>query len=153
MADRGVESRRSNTHLRGNLPSRRRIWSPFNRLLGVSSHNIPVTHGHTDPHAHTTRWISRTITRTRSTVHTSDKARLTSIAISVPPCGECSSRFMSVNHFMYLPTVTNPKKQSLYPDGGPYRHQNSIIILFIGPLPTFPENFTQICSEVFAQSC
>jgi len=25
--------------------------------------------------------------------------------------------------------------------------------LFIGPLPTFPENFMQIRLEVFAQSC
>jgi len=25
--------------------------------------------------------------------------------------------------------------------------------LFIGPLPTFPENFIQIRLEVFAQSC
>jgi len=31
------------------------------------------------------------------------------------------------------------------------RHQN--LIMFIGPLPTFAENFMHICSEVFAQSC
>jgi len=34
----------------------------------------------------------------------------------------------------------------------PDRHQN-LIILFIGALPTLPENFMQILSEVFAQSC
>jgi len=34
------------------------------------------------------------------------------------------------------------------------RHQNSKFNhLFIGPLPTFPENFMQIRLEVFAQSC
>jgi len=44
-------------------------------------------------------------------------------------------------------------KQSLYPDGDPDRHQN-LIILFTGPLPTFPANFMQIRSQVFlAQSC
>ena len=31
------------------------------------------------------------------------------------------------------------------------RHQN--LIIFIGPLPTFPENFMQICSKIFALSC
>jgi len=34
----------------------------------------------------------------------------------------------------------------------PCRHQN-LIIFFIGPLPIFPENFMQIRSEIFAQSC
>jgi len=43
-------------------------------------------------------------------------------------------------------------KQSLYPDGDPDRHQN-LIDLSTGPLPTFLENFMQIRSEVFAQSC
>jgi len=46
-----------------------------------------------------------TITRSTGTVHTFAKARLTSAAIwqiSV------SSRFMSVNHFLYLPIVTYP---------------------------------------------
>jgi len=37
-----------------------------------------------------------------------------------------SSRFISVNHFPYLPVVTNPEKKSLYPDGDPDRHQNLI---------------------------
>jgi len=32
------------------------------------------------------------------------------------------------------------------------RHQN-LIILFIGPLPTGPENFMQIRLDIFAQSC
>jgi len=35
----------------------------------------------------------------------------------------------------------------------PDRIQNSIIILFTGPLSTFPENFIQIRSEVFVRSC
>jgi len=51
---------------------------------------------------------------------------------------------MSVNNFPQLPIVTNPGKQSLYPDGDPNRRQNLIIILFTGPLPTYPENFMQI---------
>jgi len=53
-------------------------------------------------------------------VHTSAKARLTSVAIRIR-----------------IP----------YPD----RHQN--LILFNCLLPTFLENFMQICSEVFAQNC
>ena len=47
------------------------------------------------------------------------------------------------------PNSDESGKQFLYPDGYPDRHQN-LIILFIGPLPTFPENFIQILSEVFA---
>jgi len=39
-------------------------------------------------------------------MHTSAKARLASVATSVPSSGD---RFMSVNHFPYLPVVTNPK--------------------------------------------
>jgi len=63
-----------------------------------------------------------------------------------------SSRFMSVTHFPYLSIVTNPEtvKQSLYTDGDPDRHQNLIVCC---PLPTFPENFMQIRSKAFAQSC
>jgi len=34
----------------------------------------------------------------------------------------------------------------------PDRHQD-LITLFSGPLPTFPENFMQIRSEVLVQSC
>jgi len=44
------------------------------------------------------------------------------------------------------PTSDESGKQSLYPDGDPDRHQNR---LFIGPLPTFPENFMQIRSGSF----
>ena len=63
------------------------------------------------------------ITETRSigTVHTSTKARRTSVAIRI-------------------------RIQIRDPD----RHQNLTIT---GPLPTFPENFMQTRSEVFAQSC
>ena len=46
------------------------------------------------------------ITRSTGTVHTSAKARLTSAAIWRI---SMSSRFMSVNHFPYLPIVTNPE--------------------------------------------
>jgi len=56
-------------------------------------------------------------------VHTSAKARLTSVAIRI--------------------RISDPDC-----------HQNLIIyFLFTGLLPTFPENFMQIRSEVFAQSC
>ena len=34
---------------------------------------------------------------------------------------------LKINHFPYLPMVTNPKKQSFYPDGDPDRHQNLIV--------------------------
>jgi len=61
-------------------------------------------------------------------VHTSTKARLTSVAIRIRIC-------------IRIP-------DSLEPD----RHQNLNIILFTGPLQTFAENFTQIRLEVFAQS-
>jgi len=47
-------------------------------------------------------------------------------------------------------TVSISGKQSLYVDLN--RHQN-LTFLFTGPLPTFPENFMQMRSEVFAQSC
>jgi len=60
-------------------------------------------------------------------------------------------RFMSVNHFPYLPIVTNPKKTirvSRRWSGSPPKFNR----LFAGPLPIFPENFMQIRSEVFAQS-
>jgi len=60
-------------------------------------------------------------TRNTGTVHTSTKARLTSVAIQYPD-----------------PWFGSPSKFNR---------------LFIGPLPTFPENFMQIRSEVFAQSC
>jgi len=61
------------------------------------------------------------------TVHTSAKERLNSVVISVLPSDE---------------SVLD-------------RHQNLVICseLFIGPLPTFPENFMQIRSEVFEQNC
>jgi len=41
----------------------------------------------------------------------------------------------------------NPCIQTIDPDS----HQN--LITYIGPLPTFPENFMEIRLEVFAQSC
>jgi len=55
---------------------------------------------------------------------------------------------MSVNHFPYLPVVTNPEN-SLYPDGDPDRHRNLIIY----SLPASPENIMQIRLEVSTQSC
>jgi len=44
------------------------------------------------------------------------------------------------------PNSDESGKQSLYSDGDPDHHRN-LIIFFIGPLPTFPENFMQIRSE------
>ena len=41
-----------------------------------------------------------------------------------------ANRFMSVNHFPYLPIVSDESgNQSLYPDGHPDRHQNLTICL------------------------
>jgi len=63
-----------------------------------------------------------------------------------------TSSFISVIHFLSVSTSSDEsEKQSLYPDGDPDRHQNLVVHLFIGPLPTFPENFMQIRSEVFAK--
>jgi len=45
------------------------------------------------------------------------------------------------------------KQQSLYPEGDPQDSHQNLIIMFIGPLPTFPENFMQTRLDVFAQSC
>jgi len=57
-------------------------------------------------------WLTYNITRSTGTVHTSAtvrtsaKARLTSAAIWRI---SMSSRFMSIDHFPYLPVVTNPE--------------------------------------------
>jgi len=56
---------------------------------------------------------------------------------------------MSVNHFPYLSIVTNPENNPYisrrWPGSPPkFKH------LFTGP---FPENYMQMRSEVFAQSC
>jgi len=59
-----------------------------------------------------------------------------------------SSRFMSINHFQYVPIVANrEKKSSPYPDGDPDRQQNLTVCSLA--LATFPENFMQILFEVF----
>jgi len=82
------------------------------------------------------------ITRCTGTKHTSAKARLTSAAIWQI---SMSSRFMSVNHFPFLPkTIPVSRRWSGLPPK--FNH------LFNGPLPTFRENFMQIRLEVFAQS-
>jgi len=65
------------------------------------------------------------ITRSTGTVLTSAKARLTSVAI-----------WMRIR--IRIPESGLPPK---------FRPNH----LFIGPMTTFPENFMQICSEVFAQ--
>ena len=80
-------------------------------------------------------------------LHSSAKARLTSAAIWRI---SMSSRFMSVNHFPHhqwriRKTIPVSRRWS----GSPPKFNN----LFVGPLPTFPKNFMQIPSEVFAQSC
>ena len=62
-------------------------------------------------------------TRSTGTVHTSAKAGLTSVATLIP--------------IRILPWSGSPPK---------FNH------LFVGLLPTFPENFIEIRSEVFAQS-
>ena len=46
------------------------------------------------------------ITRSTGTVHTSAKARFTSVVISAR---HLANRFVSFNHFPYLPLVTNPE--------------------------------------------
>jgi len=66
------------------------------------------------------------------TMHTSAKERLTSSAV-----WQISMNEWPVTTFRISQYWSPPK----------FSH------LFIGPLPTFPENFMQICSEVFAQSC
>jgi len=74
-------------------------------------------------------------TRSTGTVRTSAEARLSSAAV-----GRISmtSRFRSVNRFPYLPVVTNPENnpciQTVIRIATNFNH------LFIGPLPTFPEN-------------
>jgi len=78
------------------------------------------------------------------TVHTSAKACLTRAAIWRI---SMSSRFMSVNYFPYLPIVTNSENYACIHTviGSPLKFNH----LFIGPLPTFPENFMQIFFRSF----
>jgi len=55
------------------------------------------------------------------------------------------------NQCQYRPIVTNPENNSsIQTVTGSLPKFNH---LFVCPLPTFPENFIQIRSEVFAQSC
>jgi len=60
---------------------------------------------------------------------------------------------MSVNHFPYLPPIVTNPESNHYADGDPHLRQNLISCSLARCQPTFPENFMQIRSEVFAQSC
>jgi len=87
--------------------------------------------------------------RSTGTVHAYAKARLTNVAISVPPSGESVlTADLSVNHFPYLPIVTNPGNnpfiQTVIRIATKFNH------LFTGPLPIFIENFMPIR---FCASC
>jgi len=54
-------------------------------------------------------------------------------------------------HILYLSMVTNPENNPcIQMVTGPPQKFNHV---FIGPLPTFPENLMQIRWEVFVQSC
>jgi len=89
--------------------------------------------------------IITVITRSTGTVHTSTKARLTSVAIWRVIM---SNRFMSINnHFPYLRIVINLEKIPVSRRwlGSPPKFNH----LFIGPLLTFPDNFMQSHLEVF----
>jgi len=58
---------------------------------------------------------------------------------------------MPVNHFPHLPVVTNPENNACIQT---VIQIGTEILSFVHcSLPTFPENFMQIRSEVFAQSC
>ena len=80
----------------------------------------------------------RELSRSTGTVHTSAKAHLTSAAIWQI---SMSSRFMSVNHFPYQPTVTNPENNPCIQRENTRLHSIQIVT-------TFHENFRQIRSEV-----
>ena len=88
------------------------------------------------------------VTRNTGTMHTSAKARLTSVVIWRI---SMSSRFMSVNHFPYLPIVQIQKTIPVSKrwSGSPPKFNH----LFIGSLSPFSENLMQIRLELFAQSC
>jgi len=84
-------------------------------------------------HSPTSR-LKQIQTRSTATVHTSTKARLTSFAISVPPSGEpvWMNDCMQKQIYVREPLSVSPSSyesgiQSLYPDGGPDRHQNLTI--------------------------
>jgi len=57
--------------------------------------------------------------------------------------------WMSVNHFPYLPIVTNPENNPCIQTVIRIAMHQNLIMLFIIPLPAFPENFIQIRPEVF----
>jgi len=78
----------------------------------------------------------------------SAKACLTSAAIWRI---SMNSTFMSVNHFPYLPIVTNP--ETIPVSRRWTRSPPKCNHLLTGPLSTFPENFMQIRSEVFVHNC
>ena len=92
------------------------LWSIEERCVGGPVHTTPPPLGRpivcTEPTYNT---------RSTGTVHTSAKARLTSVAIRIDPD----------------------------PDPSPPKLNH----LFTGPLPTFSENFMQMRSDDFAQSC
>ena len=76
---------------------------------------------------HVIRKVVQTVVRTRSTgtVHTSAKARFTSVAISVPPSGE-SVRDLGPLPLSVSPNSDKSRKHSLYTDGDSDRHQHLI---------------------------
>ena len=96
-------------------------------------------------------------------MHTSAKARVTSVATSVQPSAESLSSSLiittaaiwriSMNQWLdslsVSPNCDESGKQYLYPDDDPDHDQNLIVSSIIGPLPTFPENSMQIRLEFF----
>ena len=76
------------------------------------------------------------LTRSTGTVHTSTKVvRLTIAAIWWSGVSIWMNVRYGVNHFPYLPTVTNPENNP-YPNGDPDRHQNLITCLLVHCQPS-----------------
>jgi len=75
--------------------------------------------------------------------------------VSLEALGQCT---LPPRHILPSPQCRDPD-----PDPYPYNtririrdtdpQQNLVICLFIGPLPTVPENFMEMRSEIFVQSC
>jgi len=116
-------------------PERRDTVLPLYRLCDANTHRFYIQ-------------SIKITTRSTGTVHTSTKAHLTSAAIWQI---SMSSRFMSINHFLYLPLVTNPKTihVSRWWSGSPPKFNH----LLNWPIVNLLENFMQIRLEVFEQSC
>jgi len=88
---------------------------------------------------------SHRVTGSTGTVHTFAKARLTSAAIRRI---SMSSRYMSVNHFPYLPIVTNPENN---PDGKSDSHRNLTICLLAHCqtyLKSHANRFVSFCAKL-----